>query len=92
MSVSKEKFACLEVGNYTDTRFLNFAIEYLRKNEKFHETIFGSSYYTQVESCKQKNGRKSRDTVPLTEIIVANMSIKIYFDTIYLLIRLVNCT
>ena len=56
MSVSKEKFACLEVGNYTDTRFLNFAIEYLRKNEKFHETIFGSSYYTQVESCKQKNG------------------------------------
>ena len=38
--------------------------EYLRENEKVRETVFACSYGAQVESFKQKKGRKSRDTVP----------------------------
>ena len=45
---------------------MNFAIEYLCENEKFRETVFACSYGAQVESSKQKNGQKSRDTVPLS--------------------------
>ena len=39
--------------------------EYLRENEKVRETVFACSYGAQVESFKQKNGQKSRDTVLL---------------------------
>ena len=39
ISVSKEKCGAREVVDYADTRFSNFVIEYLRENEKFHETI-----------------------------------------------------
>ena len=35
-------------------RFSNFAIEYLRENEKVRETVFVCSYGAQVESLKQK--------------------------------------
>ena len=35
-------------------RFSNFAIEYLRENEKVRETVFVYSYRAQVESLKQK--------------------------------------
>ena len=50
--------------DYEDTQFSNFAIEYLHER-KVCETVFASSYGAQVKSFKQKNGRKSRDTVPL---------------------------
>ena len=40
--------------------------EYLRENKKVRETVFACSYGAQVESFKQKNGQKSRDTVPLS--------------------------
>ena len=44
----------------------NFAIEYLRENEEFRESIFACSYGAQVEYFQQKNnGTKSRETVPL---------------------------
>ena len=50
---------------YADTRFSNFAIEYLLENKKVRERVFACSYRAQVECFKQnKNGRKSRDTVP----------------------------
>ena len=39
-TVSKEKFCVRLVNNYADKRFSNFAIKYLRKNEKFCETVF----------------------------------------------------
>ena len=32
------------VFDFADTRFLNFAIEYLWENEKFPETDFACSY------------------------------------------------
>ena len=35
-------------------RFLNFTIEYLRKNKKVRETVFACSYGAKVESFKQK--------------------------------------
>ena len=35
------------------------------ENEKVRKTVFVCSYGAQVESFKQKNCRKSRDTVPL---------------------------
>ena len=66
MSVSKEKnfFACVAIDN-VDMRFLNFAIEYLHKNEKVRETVFACSYEAQVESLSKKNWRKSRDTISI---------------------------
>ena len=66
MSVSKEKnfFACVAIDNVY-MRFLNFAIEYLHKNEKVRETVFACSYEAQVESLSKKNWRKSRDTIHL---------------------------
>ena len=53
MSVSKEKkfFACVAIDN-VDMRLLNFAIEYLHKNE----TVFTCSYEAQVESLSKKIG------------------------------------
>ena len=53
-------------------RFSNFAIEYLRANEKVPETVFAHSYRAQVETFKQKNGQKSRDTVPLKRFLKIN--------------------
>ena len=43
--------------------------EYLRENKKVRETVVACSYGAQVESFKQKDGQKSRDTVPLTGIL-----------------------
>ena len=37
------------------------------KNEKVRKTFFVRSNGAQVESLKQKNGQKSRDTVPLMD-------------------------
>ena len=45
MSISKEKIACPPSVDYADTRFSNFAIEYLRENEKVRETVFDYSYW-----------------------------------------------
>ena len=56
----------VNVVNYTGRQISNFAINYLRKNEKVRETVFACSYGAQVQSFKQNNGRKSRDIVPLT--------------------------
>ena len=48
----------------------NFVIEYLCKNKKVRETVLASSSGVQVESFEHKNrGRKSRDTVPLTNFL-----------------------
>ena len=49
-------------------------IEYIRENENVCETVFACSCGTHVENFKpnqKNNGRKSRDTVPLTEIFLA---------------------
>ena len=58
------------VVDYADTcrQISNFASEYLRENQKVRETDFACTYEAQVESFKQKNGRKSRDTLPLKQI------------------------
>ena len=45
--------------------FFNFTIKYLSENETFPETVFACSFSAQIESFKQKNGQKSRDTVLL---------------------------
>ena len=64
-SVAKEKFVLIVV-DYVDIRFLNFAIEYLRENEKSHETVFAFSYGAQVESFMQKKKRvENLVTLPL---------------------------
>ena len=40
----KKKLGVHVVFDFADTRFLNFAIEYLWENEKFPETDFACSY------------------------------------------------
>ena len=42
------------VVDYPDKRLSNFAIEYLRENEKVCEIIFACSYEAKVESFKPK--------------------------------------
>ena len=37
-----------------DTQFSSFAIEYLRENETFRETVFACSYGAQVESIRKE--------------------------------------
>ena len=54
-TVSKEKFCVRLVNNYADKRFSNFAIKYLRKNEKFCETIFAWSMGPRSNILSQKN-------------------------------------
>ena len=50
--------ACVVV-DYADTRYSNFAIEYLLENETFRETVFACSYWVQVEFfSQQKNWSK----------------------------------
>ena len=61
----KKKLLVSIVADYADTRLSNFALAYLRENEKVRDTVVACSYGAQVESFKQKNGRKSRNTVPL---------------------------
>ena len=65
LKISKENFHVCIIVDYADTRFLNFAIEYLHENKKVDETVFACSYGAQVSILSQKNSRKSRDTVPL---------------------------
>ena len=50
---------------YADTRSLNFAIENLCENEIISVTVLACSYGVQEEPFQKKNGRKSRETVPL---------------------------
>ena len=70
------------VFDYVETRVLNFAIEYLRENEKVHETFFACSYGVQVKSFKKK-GRKSRDMVPLNSCTMYCLYLR-YFITEYI--------
>ena len=42
------------VVDYTDKRFLNFAIEYQSKNEKVCKSVFACSYGAQIESFSGK--------------------------------------
>ena len=46
------------IVDYADTGFSSFAIEYLRENEKFRETVFACSYGAQVVTFKQKKWTK----------------------------------
>ena len=50
ISISKENngSVCVVV-DYVETQFSNFAIEYLRENEKSRETPFACSYGAQVK-------------------------------------------
>ena len=60
-SLYNEKFACpfSRWLHYTDTRFSNFAIEYLHENEKVRETVFACSSGPRSKLLCQKNdGRK----------------------------------
>ena len=59
----KKNLGVRVVLDYADTGFSNFAIKYLRENEKVRETVFACSYGAQVESFKQIKFIKSRDTV-----------------------------
>ena len=62
------------VLDYADMPLLNFVIEYLRKNEKFRETVFVCSYSMWPASLLSKGrGRKS---VPLR---TTKMFTKTYF-------------
>ena len=56
--VSKKKSGVRVVVDYADTRFSNFANEYLRENEKFRETVFACSYGAQVKFVKPKKASK----------------------------------
>ena len=60
ISASKEK-----IVENVDTRFSNFAIEYLRENETFYETVFACSFGAQVESLKPKKMVKNLVTLSL---------------------------
>ena len=51
----KKKLLVSIVADYADTRLSNFALAYLRENEKVRDTVVACSYGAQVESFKQKN-------------------------------------
>ena len=55
--------------DYTDTRFSNFAIKCLCKNEKVHETVFTCSYGAQIESVRQKKNFDSLVTLPFNNVL-----------------------
>ena len=61
----KKNLGVRVVLDYADTGFSNFAIEYLRENEKVRETVFACSYGAQVESFKQKKMVKNLVTLSL---------------------------
>ena len=63
-SVAKEKFVLIVV-DYVDIRFLNFAIEYLRENEKAHETVFAFSYGARSNLLCKKKRVENLVTLPL---------------------------
>ena len=70
ISISKEKIGCPCCRCLQGQPIFEICdqIQYLRESEKFRETIFAFSYGAKVESFKQKNGRKSLDTVPLRKL------------------------
>ena len=69
-----KKLCVRVVVDYADTRFSNFAIEYLRENEKFCETFLSIHMGPRSNLYSPKNGQKSRDPVTLK-----NSSILCYF-------------
>ena len=80
--------ACVVV-DYADTPFWNFAIKYLRKNEKVNETIFARSYGAQVKSFKLNFfSQKSRDTVQCPFNILARTWLKEGYEYIHVRRRL----
>ena len=66
-SYLKKNLSVGVVVDFADTWFLNFAIEYLRENEKVRKTVFSCSYGAQIECFKQNKCRKSCDTVPVRD-------------------------
>ena len=54
---SRKSCVCVVV-DYADTRFSNFAIEYLRENEICRKTVFACSYEPLDESFKQQKWSK----------------------------------
>ena len=71
------KSRVLIVVDYADTRFSNFAIEYLRKNKtKSLQNcfcLFNVHIGPKSNLFRQKNGRQSSDTVPLRWRYVVNI-------------------
>ena len=57
------------VIDFADTRFLNFAMEYLCQTEKVHETVFTCSYGAQIESVRQKKIVDSLVTLPFNNVL-----------------------
>ena len=53
------------VTDYAYTRFSNFAIEYLRENEKVRKTVFACSCGAPVKSFKHKNNVRNLVTLSL---------------------------
>ena len=53
------------IVDYADTGFSSFAIEYLRENEKFRETVFACSYGAQVVTFKPKKMDENLVTLSL---------------------------
>ena len=51
------------VLDYADMPLSNFVIEYLRKNEKFRETVFDCSY----EACESFEQRQRKKICPLKD-------------------------
>ena len=67
--------ACVVV-DYADTRFSNFAIEYLLENETFRETVFACSYCAQEEFLFIKRVSKISWHCPFN--LFYNMQSKLY--------------
>ena len=53
-SYRKKKMCVRVVNEYADTRFSNFAIEYVRENEKVRDNVLVCLYGAKVKSFKQK--------------------------------------
>ena len=50
----KKKLRVHVIVDYADTQLSNFAIEFLRENEKIRAIVFASWYGAQVESFKKR--------------------------------------
>ena len=74
MPYLKKNSSVRVVVDDADTRFSNFAIEYLRKNKKVAKPFLPVHMGPRSNLLSQKNGKKSRDTVPLRDISMKNYS------------------
>ena len=63
----KKKLRVHVIVDYADTQLSNFAIEFLRENEKFAQLFLPVDMGPRSNLLRKENSRKYRNTVPLRQ-------------------------